>query len=358
MTQDLLDLYSDYLLCTFGQATATGLEQVVQGSVSHDQISRGLGGKQRTGAELWRIAKPFVRKIQSPDGVLIVDDTISEKPYSDENDIVCWHYDHTSGKVIKGINLLTALYHVPSRELSVPVEFRLIAKTETYVDQKDGKTKRRSPTTKNEYYCMMLQQAVNNQIPFKYVLNDVWYASADNMNFVKHKLHKEFVMPLKTNRKVALSADNKRKGIYVRVDAVEIEPNAVRLVYLEGVSFPMLLAKQVFENKDGSTGVLFLVTSDTSLTYDGITSLYQQRWTIEPFHKSLKQNAALERSPAHTVTTQTNHIFASLCAWIKLEMLKRKSKLNHFALKAHLYLQAVQSALNALRLLQPVVLAA
>jgi len=358
MAQDLLDLYSDYLLCTFGQVTATGLEHVVQGSVSHDRITRYLSEKPRTGAELWRIAKPWVRRIQNQDGVMIVDDTISEKPYSDENDIVCWHYDHTSGTVVKGINLMTVLYHVPSCGLSLPVEFQLIAKTETYVDKKDGTTKRRSPTTKNEYYRAMLQQAVANQIPFSYVLNDVWYASADNMNFVKHKLHKEFVMPLKANRQVALSAEDKRHGVYVRVDEVEIEANTVRLVYLEGVSFPMLLAKPVFENKDGSTGVLFLVTSDTTLTYDEITSLYQKRWTIEPFHKSLKQNAALERSPAHTVTTQGNHIFASLCAWIKLEMLRRKSKMNHFALKAHLYLQAVQSALGALRQLQPVTLAA
>jgi hypothetical protein len=358
MTQDLLDLYSDYLLCTFGQATATGLGEVMEGSVSHDQITRSLSGQQRGGAELWRVAKRFVRQIQSDDGVMIVDDTISEKPYSDENDIVCWHYDHTSGNVIKGINLLTALYHVPSRGLSLPVEFHLIAKTEQYVDKKDGQTKRRSPITKNEYYRQMLQQAVLHRIPFTYVLNDVWFASADNMNFVKHKLHKEFVMPLKTNRKVALSADDKRHGSYVRVDEVQIEPNTVRLVYLEDVSFPMLLAKQVFTNKDGSTGVLFLVTSDTALTYDEITSLYHKRWTIEPFHKSLKQNAALERSPAHTVTTQTNHIFASLCAFIKLEMLKRKSKLNHFALKSHLYLHAVQSAFDALRQLQPVTLAA
>ena len=300
------------------------------------------------------------RKILGEEGVMIVDDTISEKPYSDENDIVCWHYDHTSGKVIKGINLLTALYHVPSSGLSLPVEFRLVAKTETYTDKKDGKTKRRSPISKNEYYRTMLQQAVNNQIPFKYVLNDVWFASAENMNYVKHKLHKEFVMPLKANRNIALSADDKRKGIYVRVDEVEIEPNAVRLVYLEDVSFPMLLAKQVFKNKDGSTGVLFLVSSDASLTYDGITSLYQKRWTIEPFHKSLKQNAALERSPAHTVTTQTNHIFATpgVCAFIKLEMLKRKTKLNHFAMKAHLYLHAVQSAFEILRQMQPVTVAA
>jgi hypothetical protein len=147
------------------------------------------------------VAKPFVRKMQSDEGIMIVDDTISQKPYSDENDIVCWHYDHASAEVVKGINLITALYH--SRGLSLPVEFQLIAKTEQYVDKKDGKTKRRSPITKNEYYRMMLQQAVINKIPFKYVLNDVWFASADNMNFVKHKLHKEFVMPLKRSRPIA-----------------------------------------------------------------------------------------------------------------------------------------------------------
>jgi hypothetical protein len=29
--------------------------------------------------------------------VLILDDSIAEKPYTDENDIICWHYDHTQG---------------------------------------------------------------------------------------------------------------------------------------------------------------------------------------------------------------------------------------------------------------------
>ena len=165
---------------------------------------------------------------------------------------------------------------------------------------------------------------------------------------------------------MALSADDKRQGIYVRVDEIEIEANSVRQVYLEGVSFPLHLAKQVFQNKDGSTGVLYLVTNDLTLTYEsgpsrghGITSLYQKRWTIaarppgEPYHKSLKQNAALERSPAHTVKTQTNHIFASLCAFIKLEKLKVRTKSNHFELKSRLYLSAVQSAFDQLRIWQP-----
>jgi hypothetical protein len=189
MSDELLDLYSDYLICTFGQATATGLGQVMEGSVSHDQVTRSLSGKKRSGADLWRIAKPLIRKMQSEDGVMIVDDTVAEKPYSDENDIVCWHYDHTSGKTVKGIGLMTALYH--SNGMSLPAEFQLIDKTESYVDPKDGKTKRRSSLSKNERYRQMLRQAKINQIPSKYVLNDVWFASADNMNFVKHEVDKE-----------------------------------------------------------------------------------------------------------------------------------------------------------------------
>jgi hypothetical protein len=75
---------------------------------------------------------------------------------------------------------------------------------------------------------------------------------------------------------------------------------------------------------------------------------------VEPYHKSLKQNASLEKSPTQTVTTQSNHFFAALCGFIKLELLKGSTKLNHFALRAKLYLQALQSADAALRELNPV----
>jgi hypothetical protein len=51
---------------------------------------------------------------------------------------------------------------------------------------------------------------------------------------------------------------------------------------------------------------------------------------VEEYHKSLKQNASLEKSPTHTVCTQSNHLFASLCGYIKLELLKLSNHLNHF----------------------------
>jgi hypothetical protein len=142
--------------------------------------------------------KPFVRQVQSAEGVLIIDDSIAEKPFSDENDIVCWHYDHTKDRQVKGINFVTALYH--NQTVSLPVSFTLIAKTEQYFN-KDGIAQRRAPVGKNETYRAMLAQAVTNQIPFRYVLNDSWYSSAENMRFVKQTLDKDFLMPLKANRK-------------------------------------------------------------------------------------------------------------------------------------------------------------
>lgn len=354
--EKLLDLYSDYLISSFGQTTATGLAALLNQAISHDAVQRFLSLEKQTSADLWRIVKPHVRTLESTEGVLIIDDSIAEKPYTDVNEIVCWHYDHTQGRTVKGINFVTCLYH--SQGASLPVGFELVAKTEVYTDPKDGKEKRRSKRTKNEMYRDLVRQAVTNQIVFTYVLSDIWFASAENMKFVKTTLKKEFIMPLKGNRKVARSVSDKQEGRYQRVDTLELEAWIPITVYVEEVPFPLLLVKQVFTNEDGSTGILYLVTSDMTLEGSGITRLYQKRWNVEPYHKSLKQNASLEKSPTQTVTTQTNHFFAALCGYIKLELLKCDTKLNHFALKSKLYLQALHSAFATLRQLNPVRLAA
>lgn len=353
---ELLDIYTDYLISSFGLTTATGLAQLLNGAISHDRIQRFLATDPKTGKDLWLVVKACVRQIQADEGVIIVDDSISEKPYTDENDIIAWHYDHTSGQNIKGINFVTALYH--ANGVSLPVNYQLIAKTETYLDAKTGKEKRRSPVTKNEVYRQLLQEVVRNQIPFRYVVNDVWFASAENMNFVVHDLKRHFVMPLKSNRKLALSLHDKQNRSYLSVDELSIETDTALTIFLEGVNFPLKLVKQVFTNGDGSIGILYLVSSDPELSYTQMTTIYQKRWHVEPYHKSLKQNASLSKSPTRTVNTQSNHFFASLCSYIKLEMLKVKTKINHFALKSQLYLQALRTAFDALHALQPIRLAA
>jgi hypothetical protein len=345
--QPIADLYSDYLLASFGATTATGLSDLLEGEISHDQVTRYLAGPKKTATDLWRTVKSFVREVQSAAGVLIIDDSIEEKPYTDENDIVCWHYDHSKDRMLKGINFLTALYS--SQGVSVPVGFHLVAKTEKYTDPKTQKEKRRSPVSKNEVCHELIKQAVRNGILFRFVLFDVWFASAETMVFIKHKQRRDFICPLKTNRKVALSQTDKQQGRYVRVDTLELEAQATREIYLEGVDFPLVLVKQVFTNEDGSIGIRYLVSSDPTLSFADVTTTYHKRWGVECYHKSLKQNVSLAKSPTHTVTTQTNHFFAALCGFIKLERLKMKTHLNHFTLKSKLYLNALHSAFSTLR---------
>ena len=195
---------------------------------------------------------------------------------------------------------------------------------------------------------------MQNNIAFGYVLTDIWFGSADNMNYIHKDISRDFVIPLKSNRKVALSLADKKNGQYQVISTVDIEPNTVLEIYLEGVEFPLLLVKQVFTNGDGSNGILYLVTSDISLDYTQITTIYKKRWKVEEYHKSLKQNASLEKSPTKKEITQSNHFFACLYSFIKLETLKSTSKMNHFALRSKIYVGALKQAFKELQMLKVV----
>jgi len=347
MNTELLELYSDYLLSTFSHTTATGLSAMTGGAISHDRITRFLASEEFDSAALWHLVKPMVRRLEGEDGVLIIDDTIEEKPYTDESELICWHYDHSQGRSVKGLNLLSALYQTD--DASIPVAFEMVKKTEWVFNQKRKKWQRKSPRTKNEHYRQMLAACHANRIEFRYVLSDVWYSSSENMGYIKEDLDKEFIMPLKSNRKVALSAEDKRRGVYEQVAGLQLEPNTTREVYLEQVEFPLLLVKQVFKNEDGTEGVLYLVSSDLSLDYERLSTIYQRRWKVEEYHKSLKVNAALAKSPTKTIRTQGNHVFASIWAFVKLERMKLTTKMNHFALRSRLCVRAVQAAFQELQ---------
>jgi hypothetical protein len=356
MQEKLLDLYTDYLISSFGQVTATGLARLLDGHISHDQVTRFLSSAPKNSADLWRIAKPLVRQMESTEGVIVIDDSIEEKTYTDENELICWHWDHSKERNVKGINFLSALYVTDQGAL--PVAFDLVTKADAFVDEKTGNLKRTSSISKNERYRMLLRVVVHNQIKFRYVVNDSWYASSDNMKMIKRDLKREFVMPLKANRKVALSTEQKARGQYVAVSSLELPAETTCEIWLEEVMFPLLLTKQVFTHEDGSTGILYLVTSDLTLSSDQTQKLYQRRWSVEVYHKSLKQNVSLERSPTRTTTTQRNHLFASLCAYLKLESLRWQTKLNHFALKSKIYQSALKAAYSELVKLHPQPLAA
>lgn len=355
MDKPLLDLYADYLISSFGPTTATGLSRLLGAHLSHDKITRFLSGRDFTSADLWQVVKPLIRQVQTEDALLVIDDSIAHKPHTDQGELVGWHYDHTSGTSVKGINFLTTLYC--AGDVSLPVAFALVEKDREFTDEKTGQTKRRASVSKNAHYQTMLKACVRNGLPFRYVLNDVWFAAADNMRLIKAELGKDFVMPLKSNRRVALTGRDKREGRFQAVETLTLEHGQAVEVYLEQVPFPLLLVKQVFTNKDGGQGLLYLAASDLTLEGDRIIDLYQKRWRVEEYHKSLKQNASLECSPTRTKRTQGNHFFLSLCAFVKMEALKIRTACGHFAMKGRLYLSALQAAFRQLQSLQPANLA-
>ena len=49
---NLAEIYSDYLIASFGLTTATGLSNLLDGEISHDKITRFLSGQVKTGKDL------------------------------------------------------------------------------------------------------------------------------------------------------------------------------------------------------------------------------------------------------------------------------------------------------------------
>ena len=243
---------------------------------------------------------------------------------------------------------VTSFYHTQSatssEALRVPIAFDCVRKTIHFVDPKTNKEKRKSPISKNEMMRAMFETAVEKQhLKFGYVLADSWFSGSDNMLFI-HKLKKFFVMDIKKNRHCMPSAEDRNRGQWSSLDKLSLEPVKPVKVWIKGLYIEVLLCKLVFTNKDGSTGETYLVSNDLGLSADQFKSLYKKRWSVEEYHKSLKQNASLAKSPTRRENTQTSHLFASLLAYIKLERLKFVHQMNHFALKTKIYSAALKHA--------------
>jgi len=346
LDKDMLDIYSDYLISSFSYTTATGLSSMLDNQISHDQITRFLAAREYSAKDLWKLVKPIIREIESEDGCLLFDDTIEEKEYTDENDIIAWHFDHSEGRSVKGINILSQIYCNNSG--SVPISFEIVKKDQKFVDRETGRKKRRASINKNEYFRSMFKISVNNAVKFKYALADVWFSSKENMEMVIED-GKYFIFAIKKNRTVAETKEDKLKGKFKSVESLELEEGETKRCFLKGMETEVLIAKQVFTNQDGSIGILYLATNDLTLDFDHLTTIYQKRWKVEEYHKSIKANTGLSKSPTKTVVTQSNHFFASIYSYVKLERLSCAVKLNHFALKSKLYIKALSVSFEELQ---------
>ena len=195
----------------------------------------------------------------------------------------------------------------------------------------------------------IIAQAVANEVKFDYVLADNWFGAKKNREFIHYDMKKKFIIGIKSNRLIALSEKERKKSQYQNLNTLNLKDGEKRIVWLKDIFFPVALITKIFKNEDGSIGALYLITNDLENDSDRVYEVYQKRWRIEEYHKSIKQNASLEKSPTKVVVSQKNHIFASIVAYCKLEFLKVKTSLNHFALKYKLLIRANQRAFQELK---------
>jgi len=342
------EIYINFALSSFGKIEMTKLSTILDGQYSHDVFTKNLllNDEIETDKELWSHVKPILRNYENEeDGCLIIDDSLLKKPHSKVNDIICWNYDHTIGKSLKSILMLN-FHYTDASGISLPVGYEIMTKTEDVYDEKKKKWVKKSKFTKNEIMRDKLEILhFHNELKYRYILFDKWFASIENLVFINDVLKKKFVCPLKKNRKVALSKEDKLNGKYVSIADVDMEGCSSRLVYLEGYEDTLKITKQVSKDGDDDESIyLYLVTNDIDLTTDKILEIYKRRWKIEEYHKSLKQNLKIEHSPTKVMTSQLNHIFLSVCGFIKLERLRLNYKMNHFAIQEKIYIEALRLA--------------
>lgn len=290
-----LDFYTDYLISSLGQTSTTGLSAILHNAVSHDAVTRFLNQPDHDSKALWKLVKYDVRRVESDDGLLIVDDSISEKPYTDPNGLICPHYDHCKDRYVNGINrratpFVSLLYR--SNGVQLPVGFELVFKTLQCI-VKTRKERWRSERTKNDMFRDLLRAAHKNAVKFAFALSDSWFTNSENINYVL-SIKKNLIGAVKSNLEVALSKSDRTNGRFVerhpvKISTLGLNPGDLREVYIGSVERPALICRDVFVNKDGSTGELRLLCTDLTRSYQHILTTYQERGGIEECHKSLKK---------------------------------------------------------------------
>jgi hypothetical protein len=332
----------DYLISSTQLTTCTGLSKVLDGAISHDKFTRLLSKGKFDSKSLWKQGKVMAQEIgqSTYTRVLSFDDSIMPRPHTKENALNCWHFDHCPGRSVKGVQFLTALFN--AQDMNIPVMSELIKKEILITDKKTGEQKRKSKTGKNELFRLMVSQC-SSQLHIDYVLADSWFSSSRNFKHIVAN-RSDFVIALKSNRSVALSEDDKQKGKWINIKSLNLE-QVSKKVWLKGIDFPLSPTGQVFKNGD-DTANLYLISSDLGLSFEQMTTLYKKRWTVEQYHKEVKQITSFGKSPAKTVKTQSNHFYLSIMAYSKVEILKIRTKSNAFALKDKIYYNALKCAMK------------
>ena len=303
-----LDTYAAFLTANgnrYSGVEASKALQTIENAPAHDSISRWLATQTVEPKDLWKHVQAQVHMKSS----LIIDDTTLDKRWSPHNELVDFHWSGNEHKVTRGISLVNLL--ATHDDDCIPVDYRVY----------EGK---KGDTNKNEHSIDMLKIAKQRGFEPDFVMADSWYSSLENMKAIV-KLGWKFIFGLKDNRLV-----NEKQGNYVSVSSLDWTKKQVRKVWLKGFGF-VLVAQIVFKNGD----IRYIATNDLSLTeYETLSAYSKKRWTIEEFHRGIKQTTGIEKCYSIKKRSQLTHIFACFVAFVRLEFQRLKSGISWYEQKA------------------------
>jgi DDE family transposase len=282
---------------------------------AHDALTRLLQRLEPDPLPLWREAEQHVDR-QS--GLLILDDTTLDKPYARLIELVHRHWSGKHHRVVSGINLLTLLWS--DGDDAIPCDYRLFDKP---IDD----------LTKNDHFRAMLESAKMRGFQPRYVAFDSWYSSLANLKAIRVHGWQWFTR-LKANRQVNPDGEGNRA-----LAECAIREAGTR-VHLKGYGFILVFR---IDTIDGDTE--YWATSDLTLTMDERTELADQIWTIESYHRGLKQYTGAERCAARSARAQRNHIGWAIRAFLRLEHHRITTGTSWFETKLEIIRPAIQQFL-------------
>jgi hypothetical protein len=287
---------------------------------SHDAINRYLRRERMTPRLLWDNVRDEI--VPTPTGYLLFDDTVLDKDYSRQIELVRCQYSGNAHGLIRGIGVVTCVYVNPERDQFWLIDYRL------YDPDGDGKSKL-------DHVHDMLSNAVHHKrLPFHAVLMDTWYATKDLMLFIE-SLQRVYYCPLKDNRQVDDSAGARP---YQRVDALawtSDERAHGKRIKIKG--FPKHHKVQLFRVEVSTHRTDWVVTNDrTQHSLMATQQVCGFRWKIEQLHREGKQVTGLERCQCRTARIQRNHIACALLVWVRLKRFAQSTGRTVYQLKQDL----------------------
>jgi Transposase DDE domain len=315
------EMYMSYLLSEPQYTSCIRLSTIMQ-TISHDSINRFLERERFEPKDLFDEEK---NKIELVGGVLSVDDSILDKPYSDPSKAAFIDY-FWSGKhhgIVKGINIIS-LFYTDIHGISVPINYRIYNKAVN--------------KTKNDYFREMLVEVMSWGVLPAWVTGDSWYSSLENLKFIRSK-KLNFMFGIESNRIV--SSD---RGKYIQIQKFEgWSSENINTVYLKDygmVKACRQLYKNVYRYYVMSTAELSNLESITKIDFD---RLHDAHWSIERFHRAIKQVCNIERFQVRNENPIKNHIFCALKAFVKLELMRFNQTISHwYEIKRDLYLDVIR----------------